>query len=200
MVLQMMYKMKSKIAVFDCDDVLANLRDPLQDLVSEHLGRPVSWKEWDQYEIGKVYGFNFSHVCQMLVERDTLAKLQADPYAKQLIDAYKQDGCKTVILTARGYHPTGKQITEQWVADNNLPIDEVICIPLGDEKRDYLKHMGNVQVYVEDNHNHAEQAHGLLNVKSVYLLDRPWNRDVTNVTRVSCLSEILQLKSRRQVR
>lgn len=195
----MMHNPKSNVAVFDCDDVLANLRDPLQDLVGEHLGQIVSWTDWNQYEIGKVYGFDFNHVCQMLIERDILSKLQVDPHAKQLIESYRNDGIRTVILTARGYHPKGKQITERWVADNNLPIDEVRCISLHEEKRDHLKHMNDVHVYVEDNHNHAEQAFGLPNVKKVFLLDRPWNSDITNVTRVSCLKDILQLKIKGQV-
>lgn len=189
----------NKIAVFDCDDVLANLRDPLQDLVSEHLKTPVYWKDWNQYEIGKVYGFDFSHICEMIVKRNTLFNLQPEPYARALIRSYKQEGCRTVVLTARGYHPHGKQITTTWLNMHGLEIDDVICIGLKEHKRDYLDSMTQVEVYVEDNHHHAEQAHDLPNVKRIFLLDRPWNQNETRVTRVPGLKDIFDLKTNKTI-
>jgi len=181
----------NKVAVFDCDDVLANLREPLEVLVSEHLNKHVSWTEWNQYEIGKIYNFDFNHISEMIVEREILEKLTVEPGAKELVQYYKDQGCKTVILTARGYHPSGLSLTQQWCVDNSLAIDEVICVPLHAAKRDYLKTFPRVEVYVEDNHAHAEQAYGLLNVKEVFLINRPWNQNITDVSRVSNLFEII---------
>lgn len=187
--------MKSKTVVFDCDDVLANLRDPLEGLVSEHIGKKVSWKDWNQYEIGKVYGFDFKPICQMLVDRKTLENLKPDEAAAELIHWYRNRDYKVVVLTARGYHPRGREITQQWMIDNQLHVDDVVCIGLKENKRDYLSLMGYVENYIEDNHHHAEQAHGLPNVKEVYLLDRPWNQQISGATRVSCLRDVLSLKT-----
>lgn len=184
----------SKIAVFDCDDVLANLRDPLEGLVSSHLKRPVSWKEWDQYDIGNIYNFHFGEICKTIVEQEVLLDLTPDHYALELLTDLKQQNYRIKVLTARGYHPKGREVTFEWLRKNNLPIDDVICVKLHENKRDYLSLMSNVEFYVEDNHHHAEQAHHLHNVKQVFLIDRPWNQQVTNVTRVNNLQDVYKLK------
>lgn len=191
---QMMHKMLNKRVIFDCDDVLANLRDPLQDLVSEHLGKKVSWEDWNQYQIGKIYDFDFSHICQMIVERDILQKLQPEPHAKELISWYKDQGCETIVLTARGYHPNGYFVTKQWLKDHDLEIDHVMCINITEQKRDHIKNIVQVEDYIEDNHSHAEQASGLSNVQRVYLMDRPWNQEISLGQRVKTLKDILDIK------
>lgn len=188
--------MKNKTVVFDCDDVLANLREPLQVLVSKYLGYNVSWEHWNRYEIGKIYNFDFNHICDKIVEEDTLSTLSPEPFAKELIEWYKQQNIHTIVLTARGYHKEGRTITERWLKTNDLYIDEVICCDPLISKREYLRYIPNIVDYVEDNHHNAEQACGLTNVHNVYLLNRPWNVDIeSEAVRVNDLETILKYKS-----
>lgn len=185
--------MGNGVVIFDCDDVLANLRDPLQDLVSEHIGKKVSWTEWDQYEIGKIYDFDFAPVCEMIVQREILESLQPEPHARELVSYYKDKGYSTMMITARRYHPNGYFVTKQWLQDHKLEIDDLLCIDLHQKKRDYIKNVPQVKAYIEDNHSHAEQASGLENVETVYLLNRPWNQNISQCIRVNNLKDILDL-------
>lgn len=178
----------SKLAVFDCDDVLANLREVVLYRLGEMFNRPVLLNELTHWDLSKTFGQEVD--VDNMFSQIALEDIPVEPDASMITRCLKDSGYRIEIVTARGYHPHAAQRTLSWCKKHNLHIDKVHVVPLHGEKRSVLAQMGHIDLYVEDNHDHVEAAHGLDNVSQIYLMDRPWNRNCTFGTRVADLFEV----------
>jgi uncharacterized HAD superfamily protein len=122
-----------------------------------------------------------------------LEDIPVEPCAMEITHYLKAKGYTTKIVTARGYHDNARQRTLNWCQTHNLAIDDVIVVPLYGAKREVLKQLGQIDLYVEDNHDHVEAAHDLTNVGRVFLMNRPWNLNCNVGTRVNELREVFQI-------
>jgi len=178
-----------KVAVFDCDDVLADLSTIVLERASFFLKRPVHLSECVHYDLNKVFG-DFFDVNKMFLDI-ALEDISPTLGAKTLTRLLKENGWKTIIVTARGYHENAAARTLQWSKDNGILIDEIHVVPLFGEKRQVLGDLGKIDIYVEDNHDHVEAAHNLPNVRDIFLMNRPWNTNCPYGTRVNHLADVI---------
>jgi 5'(3')-deoxyribonucleotidase len=182
----------NKIAVFDCDDVLANMREVLVERIGNLLNRKVSVDEFDTYDLNNVYG-RHPQFDEGAVFRDIpLEQLNPEPGAAMLTHYLKCTGWKIAMVTARGNLPNGRQRTIDWLNRHNIIVDDLHVVTVYDGKRAALESLGDIAFYVEDNHQHVEIAHTLPNIHDIYLMDRPWNKQTTVGTRVNSLDAVFQ--------
>ena len=176
------------LAVFDCDDVLANLREIVLERLSETLNRPVLLSELVNWDMSKTFGAEIDSVA--MFKAISLESIPMEPNAPSVTQLMKTLGYRIEIVTARGYHPHAAQRTLNWCKRHNIHIDKVHVVPLYGDKREVLAGMGPIDIYIEDNHDHVEAAHGLDNVRQICLMDRPWNVNCNFGTRVHELLDI----------
>lgn len=182
---------KRDIIVLDCDDVLANSKYVFAEGISNQIGMPVDPNTWQNYSLTKIYPtLNWDRWIQQIIEEETLSSIPVNPLAKILIDSLKHHS-KIIILTARGFHPDAKRVTEEWARTNNLEIDDVIVTDNTICKSDILKKFNSVLLYVDDNSDYFLKATQLPHIKNVFLMDQPWNRHISTDKRIKCLSEII---------
>lgn len=188
--------MDTKHVVFDCDDVLANLRTLAAVQVAHELKRPVSVNEFTVYDIKQIWGDDFD--CDKMFGDIALEDLYPDQGAVTLTTLLREKGYRTTVVTARGYHQNAQLRTVNWLRKHNIHIDEVIVVPMFGDKKAVLAELGHIDYYVEDNHGHASDAHELDNIDRIYLLNRPWNQNLEDgerVIRVNGLYDIIHLET-----
>ncbi len=178
----------NKLAVFDCDDVLANLRVVVLDQLSVMLNRPVLLEELIHWDLSTTFGKHID--VDEMFRGIALETIPVEECAQALTRLLKQQQYRIEIVTARGYHTHAAQRTLNWCKMHNLPVDRVHVVPLHGEKRTTLANMGQIDLYVEDNHDHVEAAHELDNVRNIFLMNRPWNQHCEFGTRVNDLFDV----------
>lgn len=179
--------------VFDLDDVLANLRDHLMTMLNRRTGRSVHWREWHQYELSSVYGAPVEAIMTWVREDAVLEAATLEPHAQAAIQAARAVGYRVAIVTARGWHPAGEQITRDWLRRHDLDIDSLHLVAAFGEKADVLRGLGPVVHFIDDHVGHLYPARSLAGVRQVHLLDRPWNRHDTVLPRLRGLEDLIDL-------
>jgi uncharacterized HAD superfamily protein len=178
----------NKIAVFDCDDVLAQLRTLTLKTFSEALGRPLHMDELTHFNLNITFGEEYGGPVDDLFHNMNLSILAAEKYASTFLWDLKNAGWDLHVVTARFVHE--KQITVDWLKAHDIPIDEVHAVGFNTSKADTIRTLGDVEFYVDDNDEHVAAAEQLPNVKRTYLMTRPWNTKAKCGLRVSDLSQI----------
>lgn len=102
---------------------------------------------------------------------------------------------RIVVLTAVGQSDRTLALRRRNLAV--LPIDEVICVPLGASKRRWLETFARPGLIVEDHPDHAAEAIEL--GFGAILVDRPWNRAFAHheIERVASWNEVVDASRRR---
>jgi hypothetical protein len=169
----------NKHAVFDCDDVLVNLRDHVVEGVSRILGRDIQLEDLTEVHIpacfDEVDEQTAAELEDFFVNGIDLLSLKMDHLALNTLRLLKKCGYRITVVTARGTIPNGEALTRKYFEMHNVPVDDLHVVPYHVSKGDVLAKLGEIDFYVEDNHNHAEVAMTLPNIKKVYLMIRPWN-------------------------
>lgn len=178
--------------IFDMDEVIVNGRDCLATHLNQHTGKNISADEWHQYDLGKIYDVDHSTLVGIFHSSGMLetAVLEADVLpAMQLA---KILGYQIGILTARGWHAQGLELTKAAVAKAQLPVDHIVAVPLEVAKHQVIeKHFsGGIVGFVDDNPSHIKGVTAI-GIPS-YVRDRPWNRDLVEYPRVFSLVDFVE--------
>lgn len=189
--------MKSKkVAIIDVDDTIAQFRHTLRNIIEEIKGENISMDRWDCTNLDKTFDVSFDHVFEIMIDRNTLVDdLTPEQHASSLLNYLNKNDYYIDILTARGWHPRGKQVTEQWLQKHDLCFDEVTSVPMDMCKEQVLsKKYKDVDLTIDDNPKHCLAYADSNVVKNTYLIDRMWNKDVKhhNIKRINCLSDLIE--------
>lgn len=184
---------ESNLIVLDCDDVISELRFELTKLLQQHTDQIVDHRDWiehgsvpEQYNLGTFKDFESS-----MVEHDIIENANPDPNASYVIDTIRNKGYYVYILTARGWHPRGTEATEQWCAEHNLHVDDIVCVDISHCKSETLERLGPIKAFVDDNHRHVLNSMHLP-IQYPIIMNRPWNVQASNHPyRIDELPELL---------
>lgn len=183
----------NKVAVFDVDDTIGQLRYKLVDIINDLTNMNFTIEDWDSHDLDTRYGIPFDQVLEFMVKENTLLELPLEPYTKEVLKHTKDQGYHIDILTARGWHPRGKETTLEWLKKHNLPHDDLTVVPLDKCKAEVLKNKyKKVHFTVDDNPKHCEAYAQSDVVDDVYVITRNWNKQInTDMERIKCLSELI---------
>ncbi|MDJ0862569.1 MAG: hypothetical protein QNJ82_10050 [Gammaproteobacteria bacterium] len=179
--------------VFDLDDVLANLRDHLMNMLVRQTGHGIHWNQWHEYELGSVYQTTTERIMGWVLEHRVLESASLEPHAQPAVRTARQLGHRIAVVTARGWHPRGVQLTEEWLVANGLDVDELHLVPAFGDKSNVLRKLGRVAYFVDDHVGHLYPARTLPEVCETLLIDRPWNRKDRQIRRLFGLDEFVEL-------
>jgi hypothetical protein len=186
---------------FDLDEVILNLRDGCHAALARRLGGYPHWSQWTDFLHMEKRGVLVKQFLDMIVEECILETATIEPGAWEAINWIRDLGFRTAVVTARGYHPRGEQITNDWLEQHDIVMDEVVVVPFGKTKVDALRDLGDVAAYIDDHADHIAALHGAGVGGMLVLHDRPWNQNagasyfrVPNLTVFSTEVELMQLE------
>lgn len=180
-------------AIFDLDDVLANLRDPIQAALTKRFGKDIHHREWDRYDLSDIYEVPLNEIVDAFIEHEILDHARPEPGAAEALCCARECGHQVAILTARGWHPDGDALTREWLAAHGLLPDLLHIVPLHQKKEEVLGRYSGIAWMIDDNPAHVLGAARSGAVQSVVLMERPWNKDLAHPLRVLDLFEYANL-------
>jgi 5'(3')-deoxyribonucleotidase len=160
--------------VLDLDDVLANLRESLYQILTSATGVDLHWQYWTHYDLRQHYRLVDNHLDKILIDAQVLENCQPEPGAEKITQLLSNLGFEVAIITARGWHPHAEAITHSWLQSQNIFHDHLHVVPLGGNKLDVFTKLQDVVMAVDDHPDNIARYHG----KGIFslLMDRPWNR------------------------
>jgi 5'(3')-deoxyribonucleotidase len=183
----------SPYVVFDLDDVLANLREQLMNMLRLRTGRDIHWRDWRSYKLDGLYGVSVEQILRWVMEEGVLEAAALERKAREAIEVARSAGYRIAVITARAWHPRGEVLTWQWLERHTLRVDELHLVPVFGNKSEILKRLGLVEYFIDDHLGHLYPARELAQVHRVYLLDRPWNQDDDSLHRLHNLDEFIRV-------
>lgn len=162
---------------FDLDDVLANLREPMGEGLGKIPGASADWRSWSTYDFFSAY-MSSTEFLQMIIDDKMLELCQPEPDAATSIERLRREGFKIAIVTARGYHPQAREITETWLSHHNMEVDRLEIVMPGESKSGKLKAIAGLVAYIDDHVDHLHKMTADTSASDsieLYLMSRPWN-------------------------
>ena len=170
--------------VFDMDEVIVNGRDCLAAHLNLYTGKNIHADEWSQYDLCKIYGVDHQTVLSIFHSSGMLEKAILELDVVPAMSLAKTLGYQIGVLTARGWHAQGLELTTTAIKTFELPVDHIVAVPLEAAKHELIeKHFpGDIIGFVDDNPTHIKGVTSI-GIPS-YVRDRPWNRDLVEYPRV----------------
>lgn len=181
-----------KWIVFDVDDVLVNFR---QSLVNSFipLGIHKPWENWTHYNHVNIFEMSDEkELHHHMIKHQVIEKISLEPEVFEIFHYLKNKNFHIGLLTARGWHPQGVELTQKFVEKFNLPVDKIV-VSKGHmfKKSVHINDFnGQIEFYLDDSIHHIEdfKSHGI----SAFLVDRPWNQN-SSLPRLHKLQDIIDI-------
>lgn len=188
--------MKSKIAVFDLDDTIGNFRSSACKKMNEKYDKTHTFDDWEHHLIEQLYNIDKRQFMKDLVSMKVLENMAAHHEAKEVMQKLNSDGYHIAVLTARQWHPNGKEITLKWLNDFEIPYNDLLLCEIDDRKSDIVSDVyGRVSFVVDDSPHQIEAYWANTDIDTVYIYDMPWNREkwfeLLGCKRIKTLEEIV---------
>jgi 5'(3')-deoxyribonucleotidase len=190
------------ICLIDLDDTLGDLKNPMMQALNRSTGKNLHWRDWDTYDVPNVYDVSHARFLEILIDEHVIESTIIHDSSYTFLDNLNAMGSHVVLITARGWHPNGVDITEKWITSHNLNIHELIVVDANQSKTDVINKFDTIQFSVDDRIKHCREYTQSGKVKDVILYDAPWNNHMTRWNiywegydydfKVNDLNEILQ--------
>jgi 5'(3')-deoxyribonucleotidase len=183
---------KEKTIILDLDDTIANLKDPMCNLLKNYSKKDVHWDKWDCFNIVPMYEINDEEFYSLLIDSSVLDDIKLYDGSREVMDKLIPDH-KIVIISSRNYHPDAYNVTKRWLDKNSLPYDNLHISGNGIKKSSYAKIYDNVVAAVDDNVDNCEDFYKNCGINNTLLMDQPWNASNKTFHRIHALPEMLKL-------
>jgi len=129
---------------------------------------------------------------------EILRQVNIKKFASEVINKLKQEGHKIYLITARWDMRADnvKEITKQWLKENNVVYDELIIN--ASDKLSIAKEK-NIDIFIDDSFNNCKSIKDGTNAK-VYLMNTKMNENLNdeNIKRVYSWPEVYSLISQKE--
>jgi len=175
--------------ILDLDDVLANLRESLYQVMYRTTGINTHWREWTHYDLGRHYQLDDTRLEVALMDEKALESCQPEPGAAAMTQALNELGFELIIITARGWHPNAHALTRDWLVQHDIRHDTLHVTQLGGNKLEALDTHAHIALAVDDHPNNLRryQQAGI----ATLMPSRPWNADYHDALRIDDLQAIV---------
>jgi uncharacterized HAD superfamily protein len=177
-------------AVFDLDDTLCDLKDPLARILKEHTELDYHWEDWYDFSISKMYNLTHAEFCDLIIQSNILESLEPYKESAETLTELKKRGYNIGIITSRDYHPKAYKVTKTWFDKYGLPYDDIQISSHFRGKSEYAKIYEKVIVAVDDRIENCEDFINNGTTENVYLFDMPWNRS-SSIKRINNIKDVL---------
>lgn len=196
---------KLKTCLIDLDDTLADMKQAMMSALNKATGKYIHWSKWNTYDVPALYGIEYEKFLQICRDEQVIHNVVINESSENFLSTLKMLGFYNVLITARGWHPDGKKITEQWVTDHGLCVDEIILVESNQSKIEVIEKFDNIEFSVDDRIKHCREYKQTKKVNNVFVCDAPWNTHMSRWNpycggfdydmRVNNLNEIVALYS-----
>lgn len=166
-----------RVAALDIDDTLVNLRDPLMQSLNEYTGKDIHWNDWDAYNLAEIYGMTIVDFYACLMESDVLRKAKPLENTVEFCQYLIDNNYLVLMVTARGWHPQGAEITRQLLEENKIPYHDLYLTKYNESKYKAIERYGAIDLAVDDSFKHIEDYKHSGMVKHSVLFHNPWNKN-----------------------
>lgn len=164
---------------FDVDDVLVDTSKQIEQAMHKMTGLHLPCEQWPHHMFTELYKIGAERRDEMRalwVQEKILENAAVFPGVTSAMQQLAGDGYRLGLITARAWHPDARRITETFVNEHRLPVDEIRLLGFFDSKADVLRDSGlTIQGFVDDTTRHAQSC-AEAGIPSV-LLSRAWNQD-----------------------
>ncbi len=106
--------------VLDFDDTLFDFGNPCADALSHYTNKPIGAGDWPDYDLCALYGITREEFLRVLVDYKVLESCRPQMGAYTLMQYVTHNPVNLTIVTHRGWHPHGSEITK-WSMDKWFP-------------------------------------------------------------------------------
>lgn len=153
-----MIDVAKKSIVFDIDDTIANLKEPMCAALNKFTGKNIHWKDWtDDITNDKIYNIDFKIMCDIIINQNILENLIPLEETDEVLTRVKQMGYNLLYVTARDYHPFAYDITKKWFDSWKLPYDQIYISSRSRKKIDCISDYKNIVAFIDDNIDNCKQ-------------------------------------------
>lgn len=159
---------------FDLDEVLGDFWGSLSPVLHDLFPNMPSVSELSDYNgVPAQLGMTDDQFLALLIEHQVLEFEKPVKGAAEFLAGCREQG-HVQVVTARGFHPRARQITEEWLNRWEIPCDDLVITGPGQPKSEHLTR--NVSWFIDD------AIHNVLDVKSsgraqrTAIMVRPWNK------------------------
>lgn len=167
------------VCLIDLDDTLVDLKTPLMLALNRRTNKNLHWNSWDTFDLTATYNITNAEFLNICIEENVLNDAVIHDSSKKFLDDLNFLGYHTVLITARGWHPRGKNITEEWVSNHNLSINELIVVGMEQSKTDMISKFNNIVFSIDDRIKHCREYKNTNKIRHVLLYNMPWNINMT---------------------
>lgn len=186
-------KNRLKLSLFDMDDTLCNMREPLARCLNEATGKDIHWTDFNKFDMFlSHYGLESDQAFKHMMDYGVIEQCKIEPHAKEVLQAFVDHGHQIDVVTSRGWHPRARQLTEDFIQTHNLPITNLRVLPQRMSKAEYLNANFNyndrpISFFVDDNIDHVSAVANKCFVRFPTLVHRPWNNEERKLGRTKGL-------------
>lgn len=163
----------------DIDDVLAKFAEAVHKALTARypLVKPVA--QWNSFLWADVNSIPYDDFVQLMIDDNLLATCLPVPGAVRAMQRIRESGTALVLITARGYHPQGYELTHDWLQHHKIPFDDLIIVPKGMSKAQASigKYPKGFSYMIDDNAENLDHMRNAGLVNNTVLIDQPWNHD-----------------------
>lgn len=167
-----------KFCAIDIDDVLGSFSAVLNPALNRTFKRNVSVEQWTDFVMTAHYDISHQQFHDVIIDQDLLSSIVPYTGTKRALTLLRQAGLGVVLITSRGYHPRGLEVTKAWLTKHDLPYDDLIIKPEGMTKAQAAaeKYPGGFAFMVDDYEPNLDQMGFAGMARELALIDEPWNR------------------------
>lgn len=166
----------SNIIILDIDDTSGDLKTRLQDLYRKETGdESIHYDQWDEYFVSHRYGISEERLYEMFIESATMESMDPHDGLSEITNEIHRRGYQIEIVTARGWHPKGYDVTKEWLDRNKVAYDNINVVPLDQCKEVATRRLGDIKLFVDDRDDHCFNMMRSGRVEQCLLYSQPWN-------------------------
>ena len=175
--------------ILDLDDVLANLRESLYQVMSRATRIDKHWREWTHYDLRQHFQVDDAFLDEVLMREQALESCQPEPGAAEMTHALTELGFELIIITARGWHPEARAVTQDWLHRHGMRHDDLHVTQLGGNKLEVLGNTETIRLAVDDHPNNLRRYRqaGI----ATLMPSMPWNADYHDSPRINDLQAVV---------
>lgn len=192
--------MKTKNAVFDLDDTLLDFKTQIMNSLESEYDQYVHWNNWTGYNLLEIYDLTPEQLRDAWIKHECLETATPLLYSRQVLLKAKEMGLNVVLVSARSWHPEGRDLTEAWLKTYDMPYDDLIITTPGDNKVDSLSDYDEFEFGIDDHFHNCKDFSDSDKFNKTFMVHAPWNRseclEQHDIERLYCLNDLLKMMER----
>lgn len=176
--------------ILDLDDVICDMSTPLSKALKVDTGKHIEPKDWSTFNLAEIYEVASETIFETLNRHEIIKHVKPVEHAKESIKLFRELEFKVHIVTSRKPLDPSGEITQNWLDENQIAVDElsITCHSAG--KSEVAKKVR--PLYFVDDHGGNLIDCAPYCTKSALLIDKPWNQKYA-FNRLASLEELVRL-------